>query len=112
MSGPWPSGPVDLRDQVALVTGGARGIGRASAVALARAGADVAVADLLPTADAEAAIMATGRRALGLPLDVTDPEAIRRVIGRVVATLGRLDILVTAAGIIHRDSLEETTAAP
>ena len=109
MPGPWPSGSTDLRDQVALVTGGARGIGRASAVALARAGADVAVADLLPTADAEAAIGAVRRRALGLHLDVTDPEAVRQAIGRVVAALGRLDILVTAAGIIHRDSLAETS---
>ena len=109
MPGPWPSGPADLRGQVALVTGGARGIGRASALALARAGADVAVADLLPTADAEAAVAATGRRTLGLRLDVTDPEAVQRVVERVVAALGRLDVLVTAAGIIHRDSLEETS---
>ncbi len=91
------------------MTGGARGIGRASAVALARAGADVAVADLLPTGEAEAGISATGRRAMGLTLDVTDAEAVRAVVGRVMATLGRLDILVTAAGIIHRDPLEETT---
>lgn len=109
MPGPGPSGPADLRGQVALVTGGARGIGRASAVVLARAGADVAVADLLPTADAERAIAATGRRGLGLPLDVTDAEAVRQVIGRVVGALGRLDVLVTAAGITHRDPLEETT---
>jgi 3-oxoacyl-[acyl-carrier protein] reductase len=111
MSAPRASGPPDLRGQVALVTGGARGIGQACAVVLARAGADVAVADLLPTADAERAIAAGGRRALGLPLDVTDPDGVRQAIGRVVAGLGRLDILVTAAGVVHRESLEETTEA-
>ena len=96
---------------MALVTGAARGIGQACAVTLARAGADVAAADLLPTADAERAIVGHGRRALGLSLDVTDPDAVRRGIGRVVAALGRLDVLVTAAGILHRDTLEETTEA-
>ena len=106
---PGPSGPSDLRGQVALVTGGARGIGRASAMVLARAGADVAVADLLSTADAEAGISATGRRAMGLTLDVTDAEAVRAAVGRVITTLGRLDVLVTAAGIVHRDPLDETT---
>jgi 3-oxoacyl-[acyl-carrier protein] reductase len=111
MSGPRPSGPIDLHGQVALVTGGARGIGCASALALARAGAAVCVADLLPTADAEAAIATAGRRALGLTLDVTDGEAVRRVVERVVEALGRLDVLVTAAGITHRDSLEETSEA-
>jgi 3-oxoacyl-[acyl-carrier protein] reductase len=106
-----PSGPADLGGQVALVTGGARGIGRACAVALARAGAAVAVADLLPTREAEAAIRAAGRRALGLPLDVSDAAAVHEAVARVVRELGRLDILVTAAGIVHRDTLEETTEA-
>jgi 3-oxoacyl-[acyl-carrier protein] reductase len=78
-------------------------------MALARAGADVAVADLLPTVDAEAGISATGRRGMGLSLDVTDAEAVRAAVEGVVATLGRLDVLVTAAGILHRDPLEETT---
>ena len=106
-----PSGPIDLRGQAALVTGGARGIGRASALALARAGADVAVADLLSTTDVEAAIAAAGRRALGVTLDVTDADGVRAAVQRVVAAFGRLDVLVTAAGIVHRDTLEETTAA-
>jgi 3-oxoacyl-[acyl-carrier protein] reductase len=65
--------------------------------------------DLLSTADAEAAIASTGRRAVGLRLDVTDAEAVREAVEQVVRSLGRLDILVTAAGIIHRDPLEETT---
>ena len=60
MTGPRSSGPADLRGQVALVTGGARGIGRSSAMALARGGADVVVTDLLSTADAEAAIDSAG----------------------------------------------------
>jgi 3-oxoacyl-[acyl-carrier protein] reductase len=111
MPGAAPSGPSDLRGQVALVTGGARGIGRASALALARAGADVAVADLLETSDARAGIAATGRRSLGLTLDVTDAEAVRAAVRRVVTDLGRLDVLVTAAGIVHRDTLEDTTDA-
>jgi 3-oxoacyl-[acyl-carrier protein] reductase len=111
MPGAAPPGSHDLSGQVALVTGGARGIGRASALALARGGADVAVADLLGTSDTLAAIAATGRRSLGLTLDVTDAEAVRAAVRRVVTDLGRLDILVTAAGIVHRDTLEDISEA-
>lgn len=101
----------DLRGQVALVTGGARGIGQACALALARDGADVAVADLLPTDATLAGIRDRGRRALGLALDVTAAGDVRGAVGRVVAELGRLDLVVTAAGIAHRDALEETSEA-
>lgn len=101
----------DLGGQVALVTGGARGIGQACALALAREGADVAVADLLPTDESLAGIRGRGRRGLGLALDVSVSGDVRRAVERVVAELGRLDIVVTAAGILHRDALEETTEA-
>jgi 3-oxoacyl-[acyl-carrier protein] reductase len=76
---------------------------------LGQAGADVAVADLLPTEEVVAALRAAGRRALGLPLDVTDPAAVRGAVARVLDELERLDVLVTAAGILHRDSLDETS---
>jgi 3-oxoacyl-[acyl-carrier protein] reductase len=93
------------------VTGGARGIGRACALALARDGAAVAVADLLPADETVAAIAGAGGRGLGLALDVTAVGDVRRVVERVAADLGRLDILVTGAGILHRDDLEATTEA-
>jgi 3-oxoacyl-[acyl-carrier protein] reductase len=101
----------DLRGQVALVTGGSRGIGRACALAIARDGAGVAVVDLLPADDTVAAIAEQGGRGLALTADVTAAADIRRTVERAVADLGRLDILVTAAGILHRDDLESTTEA-
>jgi 3-oxoacyl-[acyl-carrier protein] reductase len=105
------SRPADLGGQVALVTGAARGIGRACAVALARGGADVAAADLLPVDETTAVIGQHGRRALGLRLDVTAAADVRGAVERVARELGRLDILVTSAGVVHRDALEETSEA-
>jgi 3-oxoacyl-[acyl-carrier protein] reductase len=108
---PRSSRPGDLRGQAALVTGAARGIGRACAIALARAGADVAAADLLPVEETTAAVGQHGHRAVGLRLDVTVAADVRAAVERVVGELGRLDILVTSAGVVHRDSLEETREA-
>jgi 3-oxoacyl-[acyl-carrier protein] reductase len=101
-----------LAGQVALVTGAARGIGRASALALARDGADVAVADVIDDEGTVRSIRAEhGRRGLGLTLDVTRAADVREAVARVVRELGRLDILVTSAGIVHRDQLQETSEA-
>lgn len=109
MSGPRPSGPVDLSGRVALVTGAARGIGRAIALALAREGADVACVDLLGAEETAKAAVALGRRAVALRADVSRPADTRRMVAACVRRLGRLDILVNNAGIAHRDGLEETS---
>jgi NAD(P)-dependent dehydrogenase (short-subunit alcohol dehydrogenase family) len=87
--------------QVALVTGAARGLGRAIALALADAGADVALGLRDATAGGGVAdeIRALGRRALALQMDVADVEQSRAAVARAVDELGRLDILVNNAGI-------------
>lgn len=90
-----------LEGQVAIVTGAGRGIGRAIALALARAGADVAVGSRT-VAELEAAaeeILALGRRALVVPTDVTDEDAVRALVGTCVSELGRLDVMVNNAGV-------------
>lgn len=99
--------------QVALVTGAGRGIGRATAIALGDAGADVALlgrteADLVAVA---ATVEAAGRRALAIPFDVMDVDAMPTVTERVAQELGRLDILVNNAGGSFPKPLLETSAA-
>jgi len=116
---------IDLSGRVALVTGGSRGLGRADALTLARAGADVAVADLLVesalseetdrygalatvarqrglvhTEETVAEIEAMGRRALAIRCDVTDRAQVDAAVERTVAELGSLDILVNNAGTL------------
>ncbi|HZU35498.1 MAG TPA: SDR family oxidoreductase, partial [Gemmataceae bacterium] len=86
--------------QVALVTGASTGIGRATAWALAQAGADVAIDYLTYAEEAEALatkIRALGRRVLLFPVDVADQQAVEAMVGQIVDTGGRLDILVANA---------------
>jgi 3-oxoacyl-[acyl-carrier protein] reductase len=92
-----------LEGRVALVTGGARGIGAATARRLAADGARVAIADL-DEAAASATAAAIDRSALGLGCDVTNAEDCERTVSRVVEDLGRIDVLVNNAGVT-RDNL-------
>jgi 3-oxoacyl-[acyl-carrier protein] reductase len=115
---------IDLSGRVALVTGGSRGLGRADALTLARAGADVAIADILVESDTSAAgsygvlaqaavaqgmvhtestaeeIRGLGRRALAVRCDVTDREQVDAAVARTVEELGSVDILVNNAGTL------------
>jgi NAD(P)-dependent dehydrogenase (short-subunit alcohol dehydrogenase family) len=89
-----------LTGLTALVTGGGRGIGRAIALGLAEAGADVAVAarGAGELDEAAAAIGALGRRALAVPADVMQHDAVVALVERAVREFGRLDVLVNNAG--------------
>lgn len=101
-----------LAGQRALVTGGASGIGRAIALALAAEGARVAVADRAPLATIEAVVAEIGGQgAFALQADVADEAQVLAMIDAVLARLGGLDVLVNNAGILIEKPLLETSAA-
>ncbi len=99
----------DLGGEVALVTGASRGIGRALALALAEAGADVACAARTVSALEETAALveAAGRRALSVVADVTDADQVEGMVERTLRNLGRVDILVNNAGGIFGRAAEK-----
>ena len=97
---------IDLSPRTALITGGSRGIGRAAADLLARAGARVAINYLKDEASANAAvreIRGAGGEAMALAGDVSQPAEARQLVRDVVAAWGRLDIVVNNAGIWDED---------
>ena len=99
-----------LHDKVALVTGGSRGIGAAAAMALAEAGANVAVNYRRHNEEAEkvcSAIRACGRRAVSLQADVSNSAAVAEMIARVQTELGRVGILVNNAGIARPQPIDQ-----
>jgi NAD(P)-dependent dehydrogenase (short-subunit alcohol dehydrogenase family) len=103
-----------LTDQVALITGGDSGIGRAVAAAFAKEGADVAIAYLSEHEDAEHTkriVESAGRRAVAIPGDLSDEENCRAAVERTVSELGRLDIVVNnIAYQCPAESLEELSS--
>ena len=109
ISGRLPSFSLD--GQVALVTGAARGIGRASALALADAGADVAIGLHNEKDDGglAAAILAMGRRVLPLQMDMTRLDQVRDAVGKAAAWRGRLDVLVNNVGLGPPNRAEDVT---
>lgn len=102
---------IRLDGQAAFVTGGGGGIGRAIAIRLAEAGADVAIFDIFPARAEEAAarVREAGRRALAIPGDVMDSDALRAAIDRTAEEFGRLDILANnAGGVSARPFLDQS----
>jgi NAD(P)-dependent dehydrogenase (short-subunit alcohol dehydrogenase family) len=98
--------------RVALVTGGARGLGRAAALRIAEEGRDIVIADVLGEEGEKTAgdIQAQGQDALYLHTDVQDESAVRATVAATVERFGRLDILVCCAGVLGREApfLEQT----
>jgi len=103
-----------LTDRIAVVTGGARGIGGEIAVAFARAGADVVVADLLDETAAApvlSAIEQAGRRSLLVRTDVSDAQQVQDLVAAAHAEFGRIDILVNDAGVVSQVKFDELEVA-
>jgi 3-oxoacyl-[acyl-carrier protein] reductase len=103
---------IDLTGRIAMVTGASRGIGRAVAVALAKAGCEVAINYRERVDDAREtvrAIEAVGRRALVVQADVAEPDEVRRLVEAVANGLGPVDVLVNNAGVSRPRTLEEIT---
>jgi NAD(P)-dependent dehydrogenase (short-subunit alcohol dehydrogenase family) len=102
-----------LEGRIALVTGAGHGIGHATALAFAKAGADVAVVDIDKAAAEKttAAITAAGRRGVAIVADVGDVAAIDQMVTRAAQAFGHVDVLVNNAGVTRRADIMDLTEA-
>ncbi len=103
------TGSFDLTEQVAVVTGASRGLGRAIAAALAGAGADVVAVSRQPATPLAADLGRLGRRCHLIPADLGDPAQVEEIIPRALDAAGRVDILVNNAGTITRGPALDVT---
>jgi gluconate 5-dehydrogenase len=99
----------DLRGKVAIITGGSGGFGRAAAIGLAAHGADVAVTSRTLSSLEETAkeVRTLGKKALPISCDVTDPKSVQNMVDQTVKEFGKVNILVTSAGIAMRSPAED-----
>lgn len=105
---------MSLKGKVAIVTGGNSGIGRAIALGLAKAGANIVIdfiSDAAATETLKQEIAALGSDAIGVEADVSQVEQLQRLVDAAVAKFGRIDIMVNNAGVETRTSVLETTEA-
>ncbi|HEU5196990.1 MAG TPA: SDR family oxidoreductase [Methylomirabilota bacterium] len=104
---------MSLEGRIALVTGAGQGIGYATALACATAGADVAVVDIDKAAAEKtaSAVTAVGRRGVAVACDVGDVAAIDQMVERVAQAFGRIDVLVNNAGVTRRADIMDLTEA-
>jgi NAD(P)-dependent dehydrogenase (short-subunit alcohol dehydrogenase family) len=102
---------MELTDQIALVTGAGQGIGKGTALALARHGAHVTVVDINGQAaeTTSSEIMAMGRQSLALQADVGNLQDIDRMVRQAIATFGQVDVLVNNAGVTRRAYIMDLT---
>ena len=104
---------MNLEGKVAVITGGASGIGRACALAMARKGADVVIADVNETRmeTAVASVRELGRRSVGVRCDVSRDDELEQLAGQAIPAMGHVDLLMNNAGVVLGGPIEQVSMA-
>lgn len=102
---------LDLNGRNAIVTGGARGIGATAALTLARHGANIVIADLIDASETVNKVKAMGHQAIAVETNVAIQHDVRQMVDQAIEAFEHIDILINNAGVVHRDTLLETSEA-